>query len=148
MKLLAIIVSACLFMGGGFGMASANLTASMEVPGTQSTALGTSGEHLKKAESLEEELTQLNDKLEKLTDKIRRYENKPYLDTKGLRRDSLERLMGTTVARANALREQIAWHRQEASRLTAMDKVVPPSRDKGGRSTVFSHYADMAPGNS
>ncbi len=82
-------------------------------------------EHRVAADLFEEEAARLETKMAYLDQRVERFTKKPYLEPKGFRRQGWKRLMGTYRGKIADLREQIAWHQQEAERFNAM----PPSDD-------------------
>ncbi|MDT7043361.1 hypothetical protein [Candidatus Nitronereus thalassa] len=69
-------------------------------------------QHQSTAEMLEE-------KIKKLENRIKDYDQKPYRDPKGYRRDGWARLIETWKQEVKGLREKIVWHNSELARLQA-----------------------------
>ena len=79
-------------------------------------------DHMAAAKSQEQEAQKLVRKIETLVKQISDLTQKPYLDPKSLRRDSLMRISGNLIGKLRTLQTQIAWHQKEAAQLTAMNE--------------------------
>ena len=93
----------------------------------------TAEDHLTTAQSLEQKIAALEDKVVTMAEKVTQYDRKPYLDPKSLRRDSLKRIIGSTLKEIKELRERMAWHRTEASRLADGQEPRPNSQPAHGQ---------------
>ncbi len=127
MKNMMMLFATLVFMVGAVGNTSADTTKPAFQVEPIELSINSAEFHLTQAQKLEQEVADLGAKVRELTQKVARYEKKPYLDTKGFLRDSLKRIIGTTVQKASSLREQVAWHREEASRLAAQEDVPQES---------------------
>lgn len=78
-------------------------------------------DHLNHAQMLEQDVGRLEEQISRINQKIARYEQKPYLDPKRFRRDGLKILRGSNLKQIETLREKVAWHRAQASRLAGLD---------------------------
>lgn len=122
MKYLSILVALFMVLSGWPGIASAVTTASEEFSEFQKLSLSSAEAHLTHVEILEGEVTQLEEQVKNLNERAQRYKQKPYLDTKGYQRSSLKLLIGNNLSKITNLQQQIVWHREEASRLAALNK--------------------------
>lgn len=133
MKTLTILIGTTMLLTWPFGVASADTTGpaiQLEASHWNET---NAEDHLKAAENFEEKLTTLEDEVRRMAEKFGEYNRKPYLDTKGLRRDSLKRIIGSTMKEIEDLRERITWHRTKASRLANARESVPDSKSNDGQ---------------
>ena len=127
MKNIMMLFTVLVFMVGGVDYASGDTTKpSLQVDPIE-WSINTAEFHLTQAQKLEQEVTDLAAKVRELNQKVAKYEKKPYLDTKGFHRDALKRIIGTTLQKESALRHQVAWHREEASRLADLEQVPQDS---------------------
>jgi len=65
--------------------------------------------------------------------RVEKFTKKPYLDTKGFKRQSARRLSGTYRKEISELRDRIAWHHEKADRLNAKspsDEIEKRGEDK------------------
>ncbi|WNM56359.1 hypothetical protein [Candidatus Nitrospira allomarina] len=122
MKNILMLFAALVFMVGTVGYASGDTTKPSFQVDPKEWSINTAEFHLTQALKLEQEATDLTAKVRELNQKVAKYEKKPYLDTKGFHRDGLKRIIGTTLQKVSALRDQVAWHRDEASRLAALEQ--------------------------
>ncbi|GJL56771.1 MAG: hypothetical protein NPIRA02_39030 [Nitrospirales bacterium] len=122
MKYVTIVLLTVVFLVGSFGCASADLMGTSRQVGSMERLRLSAQDHLNKAETLEQEIEQLAEKVITLDQKVAKYREKPYLDTKGIRRTGLKLLMGTTLHEIKTLEEQMAWHQKEASRLANLEQ--------------------------
>jgi hypothetical protein len=97
---------------------------------SQATKEWSAEEHREAADLLHEKAIRLEDQVAHLEQRVVRINKKPYLDPKGLKRQSWKRRIGTYSAEISKLYEQIAWHHGEADRfngvLPSEEKVLPP----------------------
>ena len=84
-------------------------------------------EHREVADLLAEEAVRLQAKVAHLEQRVERFNKKPYLDPKEIKRQEWMALIGANRAEISELREQIIWHYEEAERLSTM----PPSEESG-----------------
>ena len=117
MKLLTILIATMVFFVSPMSVAAADITSPTIKLENSEWSQFTADDHLTVAQTLEQKVARLEAKILNMTEKITEYGRKPYLDTKGFRRDSLKRIIGSTLKEIKDLRERIAWHRTEASRL-------------------------------
>ena len=92
-------------------------------------------EHLIASNLFEETAARLESKVSHLEQRLARFDQKPYLDPKGFKRQGWKRLMESHQAELSELEEQIAWHQEQANRLNALS--VSDEKDtinKGERS--------------
>ncbi|GJL63678.1 MAG: hypothetical protein NPIRA04_23320 [Nitrospirales bacterium] len=89
-------------------------------------------EHLIAANLFEETAVRLEAKVGHLKQRIARFAKKPYLDPKGFKRQGWKLLMGSHRAELKELREQIAWHHEQAKQLNAMS--VTEDKKENGKS--------------
>ncbi len=117
MKYMTMGLVTFFFLLGIMGCASADFTKpSGQTPLLEGLSLSAQ-DHLKKAQDLEQEIERLADQMFTLDQRMKKYQKKPYLDTKGFRRSGLKLVMGSTMNDIKMLNQQIAWHREEASKL-------------------------------
>jgi len=83
-------------------------------------------EHREAAELLDEDAVRLKAKVAHLEERVERINKKPYLDPKEIKRQEWRALISANRAEISELHEQIAWHHEEAERLSKM----PPSEEK------------------
>ncbi|HNP61774.1 MAG TPA: hypothetical protein PKM72_13095 [Nitrospirales bacterium] len=138
MKNKMMLFAALIFMFGAVDYASGATTKPSFQFDPIEWPINTAEFHLTQAQKLEQEATDLAAKVTELNQKIDKYEKKPYLDTKGFHRDGLKRIIGTTLQKVSALRGQVAWHRDEASRLATLDQVPQDNaNDSEDRTTTL-----------
>ncbi|WNM62336.1 hypothetical protein [Candidatus Nitrospira neomarina] len=123
MKHIIMLFAALIFTVGAVGYTYAGTTKSSFQADSIKWPTNTAEFHLTQAQKLEQEAADLAAKVRELNQKVAKYEKKPYLDTKGFHRDGLKRIIGTTLQKVSALQDQVAWHRDEASRLAAQEQV-------------------------
>lgn len=123
MKNIMMLSAALIFMVGAGGYTFADTTKPSFQVDPIEWSVNTAEFHLTLAQKLEQEAADLGAKVRELNQKVAKYEKKPYLDAKGLYRDSLKRIIGTTLQKVSNLRDQVAWHRDEASRLAALEEM-------------------------
>jgi hypothetical protein len=75
-------------------------------------------DHWEASELYEESLVRLESKVAHLEKRIERFTKKPYLDTKGFKRQGAKLLIGAYNSEIAELRKHIAWHENEAKRLS------------------------------
>ena len=137
MKNIMMLFAALIFMVGAGGYTFAGSTKpSLQVAPVE-WGSHTAEFHLTQADKLEQEATDLAAKVRGLNQKVAKYEKKPYLDTKGFYRDGLKMIIGTTLQKVTTLQDQVAWHRDEASRLTALEE-KPQDRASNSEDTTTS----------
>ena len=73
-------------------------------------------DHLSKAQEKVVYSKDLKAKIQRLQDRFDRYSKKPYLDTKGFKRDSLERQMGSLKQELRQETAKLAWHKTQAQK--------------------------------
>ena len=87
-------------------------------------------EHREAAELLHEEAVRLEDQMAHLEERVERLNKRPHLDLKGYKRRMWKSRMGTYRKEISELHEKIAWHNEEADRLSGVqsseEKVLPP----------------------
>ncbi|MDT7044056.1 hypothetical protein [Candidatus Nitronereus thalassa] len=76
-----------------------------------------SQDHLTKAREHQEQIDSLDNKIQNLNDRIERFNKKPYLDTKGFKRDNLKRLKGNLVQDLREATVKTAWHQEQAEKV-------------------------------
>ena len=72
--------------------------------------------HLSKAQEKVIYSEKLKAKIQRLQDRFDRFSKKPYLDTKGFKRDSLKRLMGSLKKELREETAKLAWHKTQAQK--------------------------------
>ena len=77
-------------------------------------------EHLEAADLLEEDAVRLEAKVAHLEQRVERFNKKPYLDPKEIKRQEWKALIRANREEISELREQIIWHHGEVERLTTM----------------------------
>ncbi len=77
-------------------------------------------EHREAAELLDEDAIRLKAKVAHLEQRVERINKKPYLDPKEIKRQEWRALIRANREEISELREQIAWHHEEAERLSTM----------------------------
>ena len=80
-------------------------------------------EHREVADLLDEDAVRLKAKVAHLEQRVERFNKKPYLDPKEIKRQEWRALIKANREEIAELREQINWHHEEAKRLSTM----PPS---------------------
>ena len=80
-------------------------------------------EHREAADLLDEDAVRLKAKVAHLEQRVERFNKKPYLDPKEVKRQEWKALIRANREEISELREQIIWHHEEAERLSTM----PPS---------------------
>ncbi|MDH5575655.1 MAG: hypothetical protein OEY80_09245 [Nitrospirota bacterium] len=97
---------------------------------SQATKEWSAEEHREAADLLHEEAVRLEDQVAHLEQRVERFNKKPYLDPKEIKRNSWKRRMGVYRAEISELYEKIAWHHREADRfngvLSSEEKVLLP----------------------
>lgn len=78
-------------------------------------------DHRAAAKNQKEKAEKLMAKIERLVNQYSELTQRPYLDPKSLRRDSLRRTTGYLMGELRTVQTQIAWHHKEANHLTAMN---------------------------
>ena len=74
-------------------------------------------DHLLKAKTNHQKSEVLEGKIQNLQNQIDRLSKKPYLDTKGFKRDSLNRWKGNLVQELREATTKTAWHRVQAEKI-------------------------------
>jgi hypothetical protein len=74
-------------------------------------------EHREVADLLDEDAVRLEAKVAHLEQRVERFNKKPYLDPKEIKRQEWKALIKANLEEISELREQIIWHHQEADRL-------------------------------
>ena len=74
-------------------------------------------EHREVADLLDEEAVRLKAKVAHLEQRVERFDKKPYLDPKEIKRQEWKALIRANREEISELREQIIWHHEEADRL-------------------------------
>ena len=133
MKTLTLLIAAIFVLVSPIGGAFGDITNPAMHLGTPQGSQETVEDHLIAAQALDQEVAVLEDKVIKMADQISEYDRKPYLDPKSLRRDSLKRIIGSTLKKIATLRERGTWHRTEASRLAARDETLPGLESSHGK---------------
>ncbi len=108
------LLSAVLVIGGLAGCATGNsdvLPASLQ---ERLTAQATADDYLEAARLYEAQADALKTKAAQLEERAQALHAKPYLDPKGLKRDSLSRLAGSYRGQAQGLEQQYAIYRAKA----------------------------------
>ena len=77
-------------------------------------------EHREAADLLDEDAVRLEAKVAHLEQRVERFNKKPYLDPKEIKRQEWRALIRANREEISELREQIIWHHGEVERLTTM----------------------------
>ena len=77
-------------------------------------------EHREAADLLDEDAVRLKAKVAHLEQRVERFNKKPYLDPKEIKRQEWKALIRASREEISELREQIIWHHEEAERLSSM----------------------------
>ena len=77
-------------------------------------------EHREAADLLDEEAVRLKAKVAHLEQRVERFNKKPYLDPKKIKRQEWKSLIRASREEISELHEQIIWHHGEAERLSTM----------------------------
>ncbi len=77
--------------------------------------------HLEATSEYEQEALALKKRVQKLLQRLKMYNQKPYLDSKELRRNGIKRTLGTLMKEHTELQEIIAWHQEEAKLIQQAD---------------------------
>ena len=112
MVLLTSIVLASL-LGLGFAASQGMAAPSPEQEANQKMV----EEHWYSADLIEETIARLELKVLHLAKRVERYNEKPYLDHKELKRDRWKRLIRAENAEIAELRKELAWHQEQIKRL-------------------------------
>lgn len=72
--------------------------------------------HLSKAQEMVANSEELKAKIQRLQDRFDRFSKKPYLDTKGFKRDGLKRHMGSLKKELRVETAKVAWHKTQAQK--------------------------------
>ncbi len=81
----------------------------------------TTKDHLREANVHQQTVQTLEPKIQQLTDRIDRYNRKPYLDTKGFRRDNMKRTRGNLVRDLKEATLKTTWHQKQAQQAMASE---------------------------
>ncbi len=146
MKYIMMVFFPVAFLIGSVSPASADLMDSSRHSEFIEQPQLNAQDHLTKAQNLEQEIEQLAEEVIRLDQKMNKFKKKPYLDTKGIRRSGLKLLIGTKLNEIKTLREQMAWHREEASRLQALEHESPET--EGRIKQRSARRAEPAPSGS
>ena len=133
MKTLTILTTAMLLLVLQMSAALADFTSSNIHLENSNRDEATAEDHLATAQSLEQKIAAMENKVVTMAEKVTQYDRKPYLDPKSLRRDSLKRIIGSTLKEIKELRKRVAWHRTEASRLADMKGSRPDPQPAHGQ---------------
>ncbi len=128
--LLASIVLASFV---GFGLAK--VQERPLAPSEKNANAWTVEEHQIAADLFEETAVRLELKVRHLEQRVERFAKKPYLDPKGFKRQGWERLIGAHRSEISELREQMAWHRTQASQFNAMPSSEEPEKAEEGKTS-------------
>ncbi|MDX1411171.1 MAG: hypothetical protein R3351_03360 [Nitrospirales bacterium] len=131
MKQLTMLIVAIFLLVSPISVASGDTTSPNTQLGISEWSQTTADDHLTTAQTLEQKVSILEAKIIKMAERVTEFERKPYLDTKGFRRDSLKRIIGSTLKEIKDLQNRIAWHRTEASRLAEVNEPVHDGSDNG-----------------
>ena len=77
-------------------------------------------EHWYAADLIEETIARLELKVLHLAKRVERYNKKPFLDHKELKRERWKRLIRAENAEIAELRKELAWHQEQIKRLNNM----------------------------
>ena len=116
---LIVIIALCFVELSGCASADF-LTSGMPSPVSEEP-LVSAQDHLKQAETLEQNLSRLEEQVSRIDQKVAWYQKTPYLDPKRFRRDGLKILKGSNLKEIEPLREKVVWHRAQASRLAGLE---------------------------
>ena len=122
MKIFSIVLLMAISASSVTAFASDKYEAMDNSATTNSFKEWSAEDHMALARTQDQEAQKLIARIEKLVEQISNLTNKPYLDPKSLRRDSLKRITGTLIGELRTIQTQIAWHQKEANRLTAMNE--------------------------
>ena len=100
-------------LGVGLATSQGMPTASPEQTANQRTV----EEHWYAADLIEETIARLELKVVHLAKRVERYNKKPYLDHKELKRERWKRLIRAENAEILELRKELAWHQEQIKRL-------------------------------
>ncbi|GJL57081.1 MAG: hypothetical protein NPIRA02_42130 [Nitrospirales bacterium] len=75
--------------------------------------------HVEKARAAKEKVENLEAKIDELQSKIDKFSQKPYLDTKGFKRQGLRLWKGKLVNELRQIVDKIVWHEQQAHDMLA-----------------------------
>ncbi len=131
MKLLTMLIATMFLLVSPISVATGDTKSPSTQLGISEWSQVTADDHLTTAQTLEQKVATLEAKIIKMAEKVIEYDRKPYLDTKGFRRDSLKRIIGSTLKEIKELQKRIAWHRTEASRLAEVNEPVPDESKNG-----------------
>ena len=70
--------------------------------------------HLEAASEYEQDVLALKKKINKLIQRLKMYNEKPYLDSKELRRNGIKRTLGVLMKNHSELKQKMAWHQEKA----------------------------------
>ncbi len=114
MKRKMIALTGIILFSLSLGCAQTKTPMQTPHPSSQATKEWSAEEHQEAAELLHEEAVRLEDQVAHLEQRVERFNKKPHLDPKGLKRQRWKRRMEAYQAEISELYERIAWHHGEA----------------------------------
>lgn len=102
-----------------YGVADNRETSPLKVPPydeetIQAMNQWSSENHLSKAQEKVVYSAELKTRIQRLQDRLDRFSKRPYLDSKGFKRNSLKRLMGSLKQELREETAKLAWHKTQA----------------------------------
>ena len=86
--------------------------------------------HLEAVSEYEQEAMALEKKINKLVQRLKLYNEKPYLDSKELRRNGIKRTLGNLMKDHSELKQKMAWHQEKAKLIQQANKVEEKAPDQ------------------
>ena len=116
----ALTISIILIVGMGFSSSTVWATgvkAGLNDHVTPSMQAWSADEHMALAKSSKEKFENLETEIQQLQAKIDRFTKKPYLDTKGFKRQGLKLWRGKLLNELNQIASKIVWHETQAKEI-------------------------------
>ena len=120
MKKILVVLTGILLASLALGCAQTKTQALPPHLSSQAAKEWSAEEHREAAELLHEEVVRLEDQVAHLEQRVERFNKKPYLDPKEIKRQEWKALIRANREEISELREQIIWHHGEADRLNGV----------------------------
>ena len=115
MKRKLVVLTGIILASLSLGCAQVQTPVQTPHSSSQATQEWSAEEHQEAAELLHEEAVRLEDQVAHLEQRVERFNKKPHMDPKGIKRQMWKRRMGAYQAEISELHERIAWHNGEAN---------------------------------
>jgi len=116
---MSLILIMGLVTGHSVAWATSNNTAPYDVEKLQSMQTWTVENHVDKAKAAKEKFENLEAKIDELQTKIDKFSQKPYLDTKGFKRQGLRLWKGKLINELRQIADKVVWHETQAHQMLA-----------------------------